>query len=132
MRKKILIVENNNDSRVSARLGFPRPHQLRGLFPPINEDSFRCRNLEVIGGSAGLYYFLPFPEATPASSCSINLVKASRGWAPVNVRPLTKKAGVPVIPSRLPSSRSHCTAALWVSAARQLSNFVTSTPTCPA
>src|SRR5687767_1212275 len=56
------------------------------------------------------------PQRARASSRSITATKRSSGCAPESSSPLMKNAGVPVTPSRVPSSTSFCTAAAWVPA----------------
>jgi hypothetical protein len=54
--------------------------------------------------------------------------KTSRGWAPESGRPFTKTVGVPVTPSRTPSSKSRCTAGRWTPSVTQPSNRTRSRP----
>src|SRR5213594_3777080 len=51
------------------------------------------------------------PHGSRASSSSIIWINRSRGCAPTSGRPLMKKVGVALTPTRLPSSTSRCTTA---------------------
>ena len=62
-------------------------------------------------------------------SSSMIFEKASSGCAPTRIRPLMKKVGVPVMPSRVPSTLLVWTGVLYFPDVRHASNAGTSSPT---